>query len=55
MHGQHVAQANNTPAFAPAQERASGKPIGRARVFVADIDREKFEEAIGGAFPAPLR
>src|SRR5260370_29469022 len=38
-------------ALAPAQERPRRLPVGRAGVFVADVDGEKFKEAPGSPLP----
>jgi hypothetical protein len=51
MHRLHVLDARDAFIRAPAQQGASGLGVSRAGVFVADIDREEFEEAPSGLFP----
>ena len=38
---------------APAQKRGGGAPVRRARVRIADVDREEIEEALSSALPCP--
>ena len=48
MRRLHVLNARDVSAFAPAQKRPRRLPIGRAGVFVADVDGEELREASGG-------
>jgi hypothetical protein len=52
MHRLQVLNACDAFIRAPAQKGASGSRVGSAGVFVADIDREEFEEALAAFSPA---
>ena len=54
MHRLHVLQPVNPLPFAPVQKRSGSAAISFARVFVADVDGEEFEEAQRGPLPCPV-
>ena len=54
VHRLHVLDTGDAPAPAPGQEPARRKPVGRARVHIADIDGEEFKIAPDGPLPCPV-
>ena len=53
MHRLDRSEAVNPLPLAPVKEFRGGACIGRARIPVADVDRETFEEAPGSRLPCP--
>lgn len=54
MHRLHVLRTVSPLAFARTQERAGSASESLARVFVADVDGEQFDEAQRGPLPSQL-
>jgi hypothetical protein len=53
MHRLDRSQAVNPLPLAPVKEFSGGACIGRARVLVADVDRENSRKRLAADFPAP--
>ena len=54
MHRLHVLQPTDPLPFAPVQKRGGSAAISNARVFVADVDGEEFNEAQRGPLPCSV-